>query len=113
MSDVRERSRSAREHSENLRHTSKQLRDTLENLRVYPRLNDPSARLPSCFPADVECSASLPRTPLEVAVLMRERAYKICRKAELLRRCASDLRQQAAAYRARSENLRSNPGSLD
>ena len=113
MSDVRERSRSAREHSENLRHTSKQLRDTLENLRVYARLNDPSARLPSCFPADVECSASLPRTPLEVAVLMRERAYKICRKAELLRRCASDLRHQAAAYRTRSANLRNNSASLD
>jgi hypothetical protein len=110
LSDVRERSRSAREHSENLRHTSKQLRDTLENLRVYAGLNGAGSPSPSGFPGGVEHP---PRTPLEVAVLMRERAYKICRKAELLRRCASDLRQQAAAYRARSENLRSNSASLD
>lgn len=114
-SQIRDRSRSAREHSRNLRLTARQLRDGLKNLRACAGVNNARAShlTPSPRPADAESAYAIPRTPLEFAALMRERACKARQEAQALRRRATDLRSQAAAFRARSENLGGSSTTLD
>lgn len=105
--NVRDRSRSARERSRSLRVTSQQLRDSLENLRAYAA-EVGGGRLethPGAPPVE-DFAQSTRRTPLDFAAMMRQRVHKARAEAQILRRRAADLRQQAAEFRACSENLR-------
>jgi hypothetical protein len=88
-SDIRDRSRSARARSTSLRVTSKQLRESVKALRAHRFQTDPG--LP-------EQGTSSPRG---FAVSIQQRVYKARHKAQALRRRAADLRNQAAAFRAR------------
>lgn len=110
-SNIRDRSRAARQRSKGLRITSQQLRESLENLRACAAgVNGdvPESHKLTSASTGAEGSSILPRTPLDFASMVRERVRKARMEAQAQRRRAADLRNQAAEFRARSENLRSN-----
>ena len=107
LSDVRERSRSARERSTNLRVVSQHLRQSLDTLRASAAEGETGLAPDQTFPGrDDGHLTPLPLiTPMDIAARMRQRVYKARMEAQELRRRAAVLKHQAAEFRAHSEGL--------